>query len=454
MFNFYRDSAICYAYLQDVANGADTLSLNSGFSKSHWFSRGWTLQELLAPSLVEFYASDWTPLGTRDDLKKTISLITKIDQEFFTYGKFSDYSIAQKFSWASGRKTTRVEDEAYCLLGVFGVSMPLLYGEGRRAFMRLQEELMRVSDDQSIFAWTNDKTGGLFASSPAAFADSGNIIRGEQDFSLPPYSITNKGISIHLPLIEPESGYAIPYMPSLGTSYGGSGNISITLTPTGSLAILNCQSKKTRLSRIAIVVEQTEKSTRYSRTNISLGLLPIPLADVRGKAKQKNLLIQPHGIDEEGVGWSSQKRGQLVIIQGLSFSETVFKLIRTGSDFKCHTLSNGAVSFRIPPTPYGIEYNQASLQFAGQEGGSFIIAITISGTYPRRSLIAEIKEIYRASPLHPVSFDGTAIRLRAEKLPHVVLVSFPAWYFSEEEFIMELAMLGQNNPPPALQLSE
>lgn len=453
MFNFYRDSVICYAYLQDVDNGADTLSLNSSFSKSRWFTRGWTLQELLAPSLVQFYASDWTPLGTRDDLKKTISLVTKIDQDFFTYGKFSDYSIAQKFSWASGRKTTRVEDEAYCLLGLFGVSMPLLYGEGRRAFMRLQEELMRVSDDQSIFAWTNDRMGGLFASSPAAFADSGNIIRGKQDFSSPPYSITNKGISISLPLIEPESGYAVQFMSS-GTIYSGSGNVSITLTPTGSLAILNCQSRKTRLARTAIVLEQTDESTRYSRTNISLGLLSIPLADVRSKSRQKDLLIQPHGVDEEGVGWTSQKRGQLVIIQGLSFSETGFKLKSTGSDLKCHILSNGAVSFRIPPTSSGTEYKQASLQFAGPGDGSFTIAITVSGTAPRRNLIAEIKEIYRSTPLHPESFGDTAIRLRTEKLPHVVLVSFPAWYYSEDEFTMELAMLKENNSPPALQLWE
>jgi hypothetical protein len=109
-------------------------------------------------------------------------------------------------SWAASRVTTRAEDRAYSLLGLFDVNMPLLYGEGeRKAFLRLQGEIMKNSDDHSLFAWT-DKTGSasvgsLLASSPSAFADGCNIGQQDNYYATVPYGMTNKGLHIELPLI-------------------------------------------------------------------------------------------------------------------------------------------------------------------------------------------------------------------------------------------------------------
>ncbi|KAH9897120.1 heterokaryon incompatibility protein-domain-containing protein [Xylariomycetidae sp. FL2044] len=163
MFDWYRGADVCYAYLDDVedkADGDEWLEGNpfyDSFHRSRWFSRGWTLQELLAPKKLVCYSKGWTRLGTRHDLSYRISKVTKID-ELFLYDtanlQIFTASIAKRMSWASSRRTTREEDMAYCLLGLFEVNMPLLYGEGRRAFVRLQEEIMKRSVDQSLFAWS------------------------------------------------------------------------------------------------------------------------------------------------------------------------------------------------------------------------------------------------------------------------------------------------------------
>ncbi|KEZ42475.1 hypothetical protein SAPIO_CDS5682 [Scedosporium apiospermum] len=153
MFRWYRNAKKCYAYLFDVQR-EETLSIPLTFEKSKWFTRGWTLQELLAPNDVVFFSSDWTELGSRRSLSRAISKITGISEIILDgYRSLSSVSVAQKMSWASDRVTTKPEDIAYCLLGTFGISMPLLYGEGDRAFLRLQEEIIKVSPDQSILAW-------------------------------------------------------------------------------------------------------------------------------------------------------------------------------------------------------------------------------------------------------------------------------------------------------------
>ena len=107
-----------------------------------------------------------------------------------------------KMSWASKRTTTRVEDVAYSLLGIFEVNMPLLYGEGSRAFTRLQEEILKQSDDQSLFAWScvdaDSNFRGLLAKSPAAFSHCSNFIRSSSKLAKSPYSVTNMGLSIEL----------------------------------------------------------------------------------------------------------------------------------------------------------------------------------------------------------------------------------------------------------------
>jgi hypothetical protein len=207
MFQWYENSQICYTYLNDVAVGEeDHERENSAFRNSKWFTRGWTLQELLAPQTVVFFNHGWFEIGTRTSLGPQISAITNIGENHLNKG-LQLPSTAQKFSWASRRHTLRIEDTAYCLMGLFGVNMPLLYGEGSKAFMRLQLEIIKVSDDDSIFAWSHesprDLNAGLLANSPSAFHNSGNIStpnwsRCRLSSS---YLMTNQGLEISLMLI-------------------------------------------------------------------------------------------------------------------------------------------------------------------------------------------------------------------------------------------------------------
>lgn len=154
MFRYYTCAQVCYVYLKDVPQGDDVWDEDSSFRRSRWHTRGWTLQELIAPELVVFLSMDWEVIGTKAELAPLISQITQIPITVLTFEKdIADLSIAQRMSWAAGRTTTRQEDEAYCLLGIFSITMPTLYGEGRRAFYRLQEEIMKVSSDTSLLVW-------------------------------------------------------------------------------------------------------------------------------------------------------------------------------------------------------------------------------------------------------------------------------------------------------------
>ncbi|PVH68132.1 HET-domain-containing protein [Cadophora sp. DSE1049] len=201
MYRWYQNAAVCYAYLFDVPS--KTVSNDSSFGMSAWFTRGWTLQELIAPSNVEFYNTNWHKLGTKESLKDTISAITGIDVEVLEGVDLEYVSIAKRMSWASKRITTRVEDIAYSLLGLFGVSMPMLYGEGGAAFIRLQQEILKDSDDTSIFAWSSTNNGyrGLLAKSPSDFRDCYNIATSSSRLNRIPYSTTNMGLSIELFMI-------------------------------------------------------------------------------------------------------------------------------------------------------------------------------------------------------------------------------------------------------------
>ncbi|KAL4731542.1 hypothetical protein ACLX1H_000513 [Fusarium chlamydosporum] len=201
MFNWYKASAVCYAYLSDVSAGDF-----SSFSSSRWFTRGWTLQELLAPRSLIFFAKDWSILGTRDSLGPRISDITKIKEYHMGIGIYKA-SISERMSWVANRETTRIEDIAYCMLGIFDINMPLLYGEGVKAFIRLQEEIIRLSNDQSIFCWdwnwdyVPDDWGSVLVPSPKAFANSGSYyINPVYDNSVS-YYISNSGLSISLKLL-------------------------------------------------------------------------------------------------------------------------------------------------------------------------------------------------------------------------------------------------------------
>ncbi|KAI2467661.1 HET-domain-containing protein [Annulohypoxylon bovei var. microspora] len=210
MFVWYRDAKICYAYMQDVSsNGSHGRSeeVISLFKKSRWFDRGWTLQELLAPRKVVFYTGDWKRIGSKaESLTPKIAEITGIDEMYLDGSmSLSSSSIAKRLSWVANRKTTRVEDIAYCLLGIFDINMPLLYGEGIKAFTRLQQEIIKSSSDHTIFCWTwnNDVPSdwvSMLAPSPKLFSESGEFVRKDGVAKLKPYSMTNVGLSIQLPV--------------------------------------------------------------------------------------------------------------------------------------------------------------------------------------------------------------------------------------------------------------
>lgn len=190
MFAWYQDAAICYAFLSDF-NGVDHKELLS----CRWWTRGWTLQELLAPSELLFYDKSWRRRGSRESWALEISQQTGIPKGLL-FGshapRLHDLSVASKMSWAAQRNTTRLEDEAYCLLGIFDVSMPLIYGEGRKAFHRLQEEIMKRSNDSTIFAHTSNN---LIAESSSQFAQCGDLKRHSDSFEYE-YAITNKGLKV------------------------------------------------------------------------------------------------------------------------------------------------------------------------------------------------------------------------------------------------------------------
>ncbi|KFY30267.1 hypothetical protein V493_02047 [Pseudogymnoascus sp. VKM F-4281 (FW-2241)] len=155
MFKWYTDAVVCYAWLADLPAGS-SLSLgdpNSSFKNCRWFTRGWTLQELIAPKELRFYDQEWSIRGTKANLSDVVSHITKIDADILQNSELL-YSlpIATRMSWAATRQTTRIEDLSYCLIGIFDVNMPMLYREGERAFNRFQEEIIRESNDLSIFA--------------------------------------------------------------------------------------------------------------------------------------------------------------------------------------------------------------------------------------------------------------------------------------------------------------
>jgi Heterokaryon incompatibility protein (HET) len=215
MYRLYQDCTICYAYLTDVPNDASIETREQKFRGSRWFTRGWTLQELIGPLNLEFYGDQWpskgqeASLGTKYSLRDLVSEITGIPEDGLVCSdvRQSEYSTAKMMSWAANRSTTRVEDRAYSLLGLFNINMPLLYGEGSRAFVRLQEEILKVSSDETLFAWTNNSQAevspipqGILAMSPDCFANSGRMIAKVYNKRRKPSTVTNKGLQLEVTL--------------------------------------------------------------------------------------------------------------------------------------------------------------------------------------------------------------------------------------------------------------
>ncbi|PKK53974.1 hypothetical protein CI102_1159 [Trichoderma harzianum] len=153
MFRWYRDAAMCYAYLEDASEDIKPpITSSSSIEHCRWFTRGWTLQELLAPKEIVFFGAKWTTIGRKTDLGEILEQITRVPCNILT------------------------RDMRHCM-GIFDVNMPMIYGEGRNAFTRLQEEIVKQTQDDSLFAWRVSEESasegpyrGLFASSPKELA--------------------------------------------------------------------------------------------------------------------------------------------------------------------------------------------------------------------------------------------------------------------------------------------
>ena len=234
MFRWYRGAVVCYAYLSDWEPAAQGLEASmagltvDGFDAAcgpprscRWFKRGWTLQELVAPGRVEFFDKSWKFRGEKGELTRHLHQITGIQTEvLMNFPSMYRLPIIARMSWASRRKTTRVEDRAYCLMGIFGVNMPLLYGEGEKAFTRLQHEIIKLTGDISIFGWSTGQPlslgstprGGfkgsdiwaspLLARSPSLFQNPAKNLNPWEGMCWKEYSVTNVGIRIKCCLVQ------------------------------------------------------------------------------------------------------------------------------------------------------------------------------------------------------------------------------------------------------------
>ncbi|KAM7203277.1 hypothetical protein V8F33_002268 [Rhypophila sp. PSN 637] len=214
MYEFYTCARLCIVHLVDLPLD---VPFNEGLKSCRWITRGWTLQEMIASREIHFYSSRDASvgckyLGTKEQFSDALAEATNVPRDVLTCRRsVGSYSVAQRMSWASKRSTTRPEDMAYCLLGIFGVNMPLIYGERDRAFRRLQEHIIRGSNDMTIFAWepvssssTASGTGrqgrveygfcSIFATSPANFQNSRRIGAWAQYKHDLEYTLTNKGL--------------------------------------------------------------------------------------------------------------------------------------------------------------------------------------------------------------------------------------------------------------------
>ncbi|PIL28941.1 hypothetical protein GSI_08988 [Ganoderma sinense ZZ0214-1] len=241
MYFWYREAAVCYAFLADVPFDDNPRATGSKFRTSRWFTRAWTLQELIAPQVVLFLSTDWRIIGSKSSLAAVVEEVSSVLRAVLRKQKaIEDVSVARRMSWAASRVSTRLEDRAYSLLGIFDINMPTLYGEGGHAFIRLQQEILKQIPDQSLFAWGSsffqpllppsgnssqlqpdvrrfscepelDPATSLFAHSPEQFREAASVQHvpydaflnffGLTDLSLPIYDESPYGVRTQLPVI-------------------------------------------------------------------------------------------------------------------------------------------------------------------------------------------------------------------------------------------------------------
>ena len=220
MFSWYRNSQICIVHLSNTTKPSD-------IQRDAWFTRGWTLQELLAPKKIKFFSRSWRPLTAKYNDKipdaelgvplwNLIAEITGIPEVQLLNFEAGTINVRERMVWASKRKTTRIEDMAYCLIGIFDVPLSIAYGEGRMAFYRLQVGIVEQSRDQALFVWNGlpSSRNSMFAAGPEAFfplevsqLTAGDEVAGSAD---PTYALTNCGLRI------PLSIYDVQHIEALG----------------------------------------------------------------------------------------------------------------------------------------------------------------------------------------------------------------------------------------------
>lgn len=248
MYAFYEKAAVCYVYLSDLEPGQEDGHgvLEQALSKCRWFTRGWTLQELIAPNEVLFFDREWQYRGSKRGLASLLSFITGIPISLLRKeAPLSAFSVARRMSWVATRETTRLEDIAYCLLGIFDVNLSLIYGEGMKAFERLQTAIIQTTPDLSIFAWIDERVpcpdyAGVLAESPRQFASCGGIQAFRGDLSQTNFVITAKGIQLETELYSAVSSNAAPedllraVLPLRLRGHAGADVLGISLRKIGS----------------------------------------------------------------------------------------------------------------------------------------------------------------------------------------------------------------------------
>ncbi|KAH7911574.1 heterokaryon incompatibility protein-domain-containing protein, partial [Hygrophoropsis aurantiaca] len=225
MFKWYESAYICIAYL------AETTSLDD-MPADRWFTRGWTLQELLAPRRMKFYAGDWAPLTSMPNEKgyDRLQPLEKADpacgsilnavhqattismRQIHDFRPRVDKDIAMRMSWVAKRDTTRGEDTAYCMMGIFGVSISIAYGEGpQHAFFRLFKAILDISNDPDIFNWAGEPIrpdvhpSRMLPSSPECYLSHQRISHNNQrefeESVVEPPTLTSAGLRMRVVVV-------------------------------------------------------------------------------------------------------------------------------------------------------------------------------------------------------------------------------------------------------------
>ncbi|KAI0114015.1 heterokaryon incompatibility protein-domain-containing protein [Nemania sp. FL0031] len=411
MFRWYQESMVCYAYLEDVRkeDGWDSSDdINHGqaekvppptFYSSKWFTRGWTLQELIAPPFVVFYSKEWSCIGTRSTLKRDIIRITGVSADALNGGYPEGFSVAQKMSWASARKTTKREDEAYCLLGLFGVSMPLVYGEGAKAFRRLQEEIMKYSDDETIFTPYSDD---FLAQSPEAFRKRGSFKCSEYRVSTP-FSITNKGVQISLPLMKDSDIENGLWKERYGRTIPWEEIDPLPHTTRTLLAILNCHMEGYEDRCIAFHITETKDRGIYTRNP---GFLSMPAKIAKKYATVERILISITGDEENTSSYlmSTDPKRVLIMPFPAAFTPVLFTAPFSMGHYglRAERRGNGVVEVEVSLSKGFVRFESGritegeptALAFSTVQGSTVLISL---GFKSEDSLVAAIGRIETAA---------------------------------------------------------